>query len=100
MTNLEEGLGQVLCVARSSGTQRLFLGPLHRGMAMHPRRLGSQDPRYVSFFLRFFFCQVRVLRHMACAVEINPATAAPRVDAQASGTRTGTGKWELEDGCQ
>ena len=50
-------------------------------------------PSYVSFFRRFLASQVERKRHYSCGVQTFPASAAPRVDAQASADTTGKGGW-------
>ena len=60
---------------------------------MHPRHSGQTVPAYVSFFLKFLADEVAQCRHYSCDVKEFQARAAPRVDAQASDSRTGIGGW-------
>ena len=50
-------------------------------------------PSFVSFILHFVADQVAATRHYNCAEMLESSEEAPRVDAQASGVRTGIGGW-------
>ena len=93
MTNFEEGLGRVMYAVGALEYERPFLGPLYRFLVVHPRGSVRRVPCFVKFILRFLASQVEHTRHYSCAVEVAPALRAPRVDAQASGSRTGVGGW-------
>ena len=93
MASFEEGLGRVMYVAGALEHERPFLAPMYKYMTIHPRHSVQVVPSYVSFFLRFLASQVVRKRHYSCAVQTFPASAAPRVDAQASAERTGIGGW-------
>ena len=47
----------------------------------------------MSFFLRYLADQIAQGRHHDCSSTMYPDQLAPRVDAQASAERTGTGGW-------
>ena len=89
----EEGLGRVMYVVGALEFERPFLGPLYKFMSIHPRNSVRRVPAYVSFILRYLDQQIQKSRHYSCATELHPMTSAPRVDAQASLTRTGIGGW-------
>ena len=93
MTNFEEGLGRVMFVVGALEYERPFLGPLYRFLMLHPRGSVRRVPGFVKFILRFLAAQIEQTRHYSCAVELRSAPSAPRVDAQASDTRTGLGGW-------
>jgi len=50
-------------------------------------------PSYVKFFLRFLASSLERSRHTECARALASSEQSPRVDAQASGLRTGIGGW-------
>ena len=93
MTWFEDGLGRVMHVVGALELERPFLGPLYRYMSLHPRNSVQKVPGYVRFFLRFLADQIATTRHYHCALELHASPLAPRVDAQASDTRTGIGGW-------
>ena len=93
MGKFEEGLGRVMYVVGALEFERPFLGPLYKFMSIHPRNSVRRVPAYVSFILRYLNQQIRESRQYSCATEIHPMASAPRVDAQASLTRTGIGGW-------
>ena len=93
MTNFEEGLGRVMYIFGALEYERPFLGPLYRFMVVHPRGLVQKLPGFFRLILRFLADQVEKNRHYPCAVEVRQAVGQPRVDAQASSTRTGIGGW-------
>ena len=93
MTRFEEVLGRTIHVVGALEVERPFLGPLWRYMSLHPRNSVQKIPGYFRFFLRYLADQVATSRHYHCAVELHASTLAPRVDAQASSTRTGFGGW-------
>ena len=80
-------------VAGALEFERPFLAPLYKFMAMHPRSSVRRVPPYVAFFLQYLSQQVAKKRHYDCAVDLQLASSSPRVDAQASRTRTGLGGW-------
>ena len=49
--------------------------------------------RTCHFILRYLAREVSLRRHYVCGSKISPAGCTPRVDAQASDTRTGIGGW-------
>ena len=59
----------------------------------HPRGSARRVPSYVPFILQYLSHQVERSRHYPCASEMVSSEVAPRVDAQASGERTGIGGW-------
>ena len=48
-------------------------------------------PPYVKFILRYLSAEIKEQRHYACSTRIITAGCSPRLDAQASSNRTGTG---------
>ena len=60
---------------------------------MHPRNSARRVPPYVSFILRYFAGEISKKRHYKCGTKITTSDCSPRVDAQASDTRTGIGGW-------
>ena len=94
MTKFEEGLGRIMNVAGALDYERPFLGPLYRFLALHPRNTTRHVPSHVAFILRYLSAQISKTRHCECAREMRSTMLAPRVDAQASDTRTGIGGWE------
>ena len=93
MSSFEKGLGRVMYVAGALEHERLSSAPLNPFMTMHPRHSVQTVPAYVSFFLNLVADQVAQCRHQSCDIKEYPARAAPRVDAQASDSRTGMGRW-------
>ena len=93
MARYGEGLGRIMFVAGALEFERPFLAPLKKFMAMHPRSSVRRVPPYVAFFLQYLSQQVAKKRHYDCAVDLQLASSSPRVDAQASRTRTGLGGW-------
>ena len=93
MSRFEEGLGRIVYVAGALEFERPFLGPLYRFLTIHPRNSVRRAPPYVGFILRHLSVQVERSRHYQCAAELVASEVAPRVDAQASGERTGIGGW-------
>ena len=91
--NFEEGLGRIMYVAGALEFKRPFLAPLYKFMNLHPRDSVRRVPAYVAFTLRYLATQVEECRHSCCASVLRSAETAPRVDAQASGTRTGVEGW-------
>ena len=93
ISNFEEGLGRVMYVAGALEYERPFLAPLYKFLSLHPRGSVRTVPAYVAFFLNFLATQIEECRHTSCAEVLLSSTCAPRVDAQASETRTGIGGW-------
>ena len=93
MSNFEEGLGRIMYVAGALEFEKPFLAPLYKFLNLHPRDAVRRIPAYVSFILQYLAMQVEEERHYSCAAKLRPAATAPRVDAQASGERTGVGGW-------
>ena len=60
---------------------------------MHPRSSIRRVPPYVAFILKYLAREVSSKRHYDCGSKISPACCTPRVDAQASDSRTGIGGW-------
>ena len=50
-------------------------------------------PSYVAFILRYLSSEILKKRHYLCGAKYTTAKCMPRVDAQASSTRTGIGGW-------
>ena len=100
MARYEEGLGRLMFVAGALEFERPFLAPLYKYMVMHPRSSVRKIPPYVAFFMQYLSQQVAKKRHYDCAMDLQFAPSSPRVDAQASRTRTGLGGWlpEVTDG--
>ena len=93
MSTFEEGLGRVMYVAGALEYERPFLSPLYRFLTLHPRGSVRRLPSYVVLILRYLADQVQECRHYDCAAHITTTDSAPRVDAQASESRTGVGGW-------
>ena len=93
MGTFEEGLGRIMFVAGALEHERPFLAPLYKFLTMHPRNSIRRVPPYVSFILRYLGREVSLKRHYECGTMISSAECTPRVDAQASDTRTGIGGW-------
>ena len=92
VARFEGGLGRIMFVVGALELERLFLGPPHRFMSLHPQSSVRRVPPYVSFFLRYLADRISDSRHHNCAVSMESTTVAPRVDAQASSERTGIGR--------
>ena len=73
--------------------ERPFLAPLYKFMSLHPRGSVRNVPAHVSFFLAHLSRQIEENRHYSCATEQRSSAVSPRVDAQASESRTGLGGW-------
>ena len=93
MSSFEEGLGRVMYVAGALEYERPFLAPLYKFLSLHPRGSVRTVPAFVAFFLDFLATQIEECRHTSCVQVLLSSTCAPRVDAQASETRTGIGGW-------
>ena len=93
MASFEEGLGRVMYVAGALEYERPFLAPLYKFLSLHPRGSVRRVPAYVSFFLNYLAKQIEECRHTSCSEVLLSSVSAPRVDAQASDTRTGIGGW-------
>ena len=93
ISTFEEGLGRVMYVAGALEYERPFLAPLYKFMSLHPRGSVRKVPAYVSFFLAHLSRQIEENRHYSCATEQRSSAVSPRVDAQASESRTGLGGW-------
>ena len=89
----EEGLGRIVYVEGALEFEQPFLGPLYKFLTIHPRGSVRRVPPYVSFILNYTAHQVERGRHHPCASDMISSEVAPRVDAQASGERTGIGGW-------
>ena len=89
----EEGLGRIMFVAGALEHERPFLALLYKFLTMHPRNSIRRVPPYVSFILRYLAQEVSSRRHYVCGTKISSAECTPRVDAQASDSRTGIGGW-------
>ena len=88
--------GQLLRKVWEAGAleyERPFLAPLYKFLNVHPRGSTRKLPSYVAFIPRHLSNQVERERHFSCATRMLPTDTAPRVDAQASETRTGIGGW-------
>ena len=88
---LRESLSRFMYAAGALEHERSFLGPLYRFMSLHPRGPVRAVPPFVRFFLKYPSDQIARRRHYPCEVEMQFLANAPRVDAQASETRTGLG---------
>ena len=93
LTQFEEGLGRVMYVAGALQYERPFLAPLYKFLSMHPRGSTRTVPAYVAFFLNYLAKHIEECRHSSCSEELLSSITAPRVDAQASESRTGIGGW-------
>ena len=93
VARFEEGLGRIMFVARALELERPFLGPLYGFMALQPRQSTRRVPACVGFILQYLADHVAQTRHYDCSETRESTTEAPRVDAQASDTGTGTGGW-------
>ena len=94
MSRREEGLGRIVYVAGALDFERPFLGPFFTNSSRSI--LGAhfvEYPAYVAFILKYLAHQVERSRHNPCASVLVSSEVAPRVDAQASGDRTGIGGW-------
>ena len=91
MRSFEEGLGRIMFVAGALEYERPFLGPLYKFLTMHPRDSVRRVPPYVAFILEFLSRTVLEDRHYDCNEFLVKSGVAPRVDAQASDSRTGIG---------
>ena len=93
MNKFEEGLGRVVYVAGALEFERPFLGPLYKFLTIHPRGSVRRVPPYVAFILKYIAHQVERSRHYPGASDMFSSEVARRLDAQASGERTGIGGW-------
>ena len=93
MSTFEEGLGRIMFVAGALEHERPFLAPLYKFLTMHPRNAVRRVPPYVSFILKYLAGEISKTRHYKCGTKLSTAECTPRVDAQASDTRTGIGGW-------
>ena len=93
MNKFEEGFGRVVYVAGALEFERLFVGPHYKFLTIHPRGSVRRVPPNVSFILKYIAHQVERGRQHPCASDMISSEVAPRVDAQASGGRTGIGGW-------
>ena len=89
----EEGLGRIMFVAGALEHERPFLGFLYKFLTLHPRSAVRRAPPYVAFILEFLSRSVMNDRHCDCNTSTSVSKVSPRVDAQASATRTGIGGW-------
>ena len=92
MRTFEEGLGRIIFVAGTLEHERSFLGSPYKFLTMHPLSSVRRVLPYVAFVLRFL-SRCSVNRHYDCNAFLEKSGVAPRVDAQASSTRTGIGGW-------
>ena len=93
MASFEEGLGRIMFVAGAFEHERPLLGPLYRFISIHPREATRRVPPYVKFILRYLAAEIKKQRHYTRGTRMTTADYSPRVDAQASATRTGIGGW-------
>ena len=93
MSTFEEGLGRIMFVAGALELERPSLAPLCKFLTMHPRDAVRRVPPYVSFILKYLANEISKKRHYKSGARISTADCTPRVDAQASETRTGIGGW-------
>ena len=93
MKTFEEGLGRIMFVSGALEHDRPFLGPLYKFLTLHPRNAVRRVPPCVAFFLNFLSRSVSAGRHHDCNQFLDKACVSPRVDAQASSSRTGIGGW-------
>ena len=91
MKTFEECLGRIMFVAGALEHECPFLGPLYKFLTLHPRNAIRRVPPCVSFFLNFLSRSVSIDRHYDCNQFLDKSSVAPRVDAQASSSRTGIG---------
>ena len=110
MASFEEGLGAscssqllsedwpntsrvILALHGALEHERPFLGPLYKFLTLHPRDSVRRVPSYFAFILRYLSSEILKKRHYLCGARYTTAECIPRVDAQASSTRTGVGGW-------
>ena len=93
MRSCEEGLGRIMFVAGALEHERPFLAPLYKFLTMHPRDAVRRVSPCVSFILRYLAGEISKKKHYKCGTRITTAGRTPRVDAQASESRTGIGGW-------
>ena len=84
MASFEEELGRIMFVAGALEHERPFLGLLYKFISIHPRDSTRKIPPDVKFILRYLSNEITKQRHFS-------ADCRPRVDAQASASRTGVG---------
>ena len=80
-------------VAGALEHERPYLAPLYKFLTMHPRNSARRVPPYVAFILRYLAGEISKKRHYKCGTKLTTADCTPRVDDQASDTRTGIGGW-------
>ena len=80
-------------VAGALKHERPFLGPLFKFISTHPRDAVRKILPYVKFILRYLSSEIKKQRHYSCSTRLVTADCSPRVDAQASASRTGIGGW-------
>ena len=80
-------------VAGALEHERPFLAPLYKFLTMHPRDSIRRLPPHVSFILKYLSREISLKRHHDCGTKISSAGCSPRVDDQASDSRTGIGGW-------
>ena len=71
---------------------------MYRFLTLHPRGSVRKLPSYAIFTLRYLADQVQENWHYDCSGTLTTVAHAPRLDAQASDTRTGVGGWCPEMG--
>ena len=91
MRTFEEGLGRIIFVAGTLEHERSFLGSPYKFLTMHPLSSVRRVLPYVAFVLQFLSRCISVNRHYDGNAFLGMSGVAPRVDAQASSTRTGIG---------
>ena len=89
----EEGLDRIMFVVGAVEHERPFVGPLYKFLSLHPRSAVRHVPPNVAFILEFLSRSVMNDRHCDCNTNTSVSEVSPRVDAQASATRTGIGGW-------
>ena len=93
ISSFEEGLSRVMYVAGALEHMSLPGSPLSIHVII------PKEPPYVQFFLGYLARQLEVCRNSSCAVEMRSwvptlfLVTAPRVDAQASESRTSISGW-------
>ena len=80
-------------VAGALEHERPFLAPLYKFLTVHPRDSIRRVPPYVSFIMKYLSREISLKRHYDCGTKISSVGCTPRVDAQASDSRTGIVGW-------
>ena len=93
MGNFEEGSGHVLFVVGALAFERPFLGPFLPVHVHPPSELRELCPFVCLVYPHVFTQQIHLSRQSSCSTELRSMESGPRVDAQASMSRTDIGGW-------